>query len=240
MSNHLREDRIQDYVDDLLCREERAEVERHLLDCAVCQAEVAALRDLVSDLHGVPGSIEPDRDLLAGINARIDAGAAAHTAAVHSVPRLRERTLWSLRVPLMAAAVVLIAMSAMATLLLSRSSASGVNGAGTAAGGPESGRSVVRAAQDNPPVAEQTSLDRRYASATRELEILLTAQEAQLAPETRRLVEENLRVIDHALAEARGALKSDPNNAALTDLMRSAYEKKIDLLRHATHLRGES
>lgn len=239
MSNHLREDRIQDYVDDLLCHEERIDAEQHLLICAVCQAEVAALRDLVGELHSVPRSIEPVHDLLGGVNARIDALQSGDPATGAPL-RLRERSLWSLRVPLAAAAVVLIAISATATatLVLSRNAARD-DGFGNGATATDTGSSVIRASQSGP-AGEQTTLDKRYATATRELEALLIAQQSQLAPETRRLVEENLRVIDHALAEARGALLGDPNNAALTDLMRSAYEKKLDLLRHATQLRGES
>lgn len=49
MNSHPREDRLHDYVADLLCREERAEVEHHLVRCEACQAVVKRLRDRVRD-----------------------------------------------------------------------------------------------------------------------------------------------------------------------------------------------
>ena len=84
------------------------------------------------------------------------------------------------------------------------------------------------------------AVEQRYRAAASELETLLAAQRDSLTPETIRLVEDNLRVIDAALGEARAALREDPANPALTDLVRSAYEKKIDLLRHATETRGDT
>jgi anti-sigma factor RsiW len=252
MNEHLREDRIQDYVDDLLCHEERAEVEQHLLVCATCQADVAALRDLVTGLRVMEPAVLPERDILAGINAGINAGidagigAGADSADIDArfanasrgsgtgrLP-MRERTLWSMRAPLAAAALALIAISAAITMQVARTRA----GADTAQSqrAPVSPRSAARLAGN----AYDNTVDRRFLSATEDLEHQLAAQRAHLAPETVRLVEENLRIIDDALAEARAALRYDPNNAALTDLMRSAYEKKIDLLRNATQTRGSS
>lgn len=228
MSNHLREDRIQDYVDDLLCREERAEVEQHIIQCAVCQDEIAAYRNLVADLRDSPREIEPQQDLLAGINARIDA-LAAETQAMPSATtqlearRISDMSVRALRYPLAAAAVLLIIVSAALTAGLVRDNSSGPVAANDA---PRTNGVVTNV------------VDARYSNATNELEQELDVLRPQLAPATIQLVEENLRVIDQALAEARAALREDPNNAALSDLMRSAYEKKLDLLRHA--VRGET
>ncbi|MEO5511014.1 MAG: zf-HC2 domain-containing protein [Longimicrobiales bacterium] len=235
MNDHPREDRVQDYVDDLLCPEERAEVEQHLAACAQCLSEVAALRDLVADLHNLPAEIQPDSDLLSVIHARIDAHATHATDATHAThttdttdtttaARLRDRSLYSLRYPLAAAAVVLIAVSTALTVMLVQR-----NGGSVRLGnnGSRNGSTVLASRQTS-------AVDQRYSEATAELENLLQSQRSQLAPETIRLVEENLRVIDQALAEARAALREDPSDPALSDFVRSAYEKKIDLLRHAT------
>jgi hypothetical protein len=239
MSDHLREDRIHDYVDDLLCHEERAEAERHLLTCTQCQREVAALRDLLTDLHDMP-DVHPERELLTDINARIDA-APMHASAGGLLPgkpvAIGDRSLRSLRYPLAAAALVLIALSASLTVALfdrgnSANAGRNIAGGETSAAG---GRNVLASSPRNP-----TPVDQHYGVAAAELEELLAEQRANLSPETVRLVEDNLRVIDTALAEARAALREDPGNAALSDLVRSAYEKKIDLLRHATHVRGDT
>ncbi len=45
MSNHIRADRLHDYVEDLLCREERAELEQHLFRCGECARRLIAMRE---------------------------------------------------------------------------------------------------------------------------------------------------------------------------------------------------
>ena len=45
MSNHIRADRLHDYVEDLLCREERAELELHLFRCGECARRLVAMRE---------------------------------------------------------------------------------------------------------------------------------------------------------------------------------------------------
>ena len=50
MNGHLREDRLHEYVEDLLCREERAEAEKHLVRCEQCRAVVKRLRDRRRDV----------------------------------------------------------------------------------------------------------------------------------------------------------------------------------------------
>lgn len=64
--------------------------------------------------------------------------------------------------------------------------------------------------------------------------------QARLAPETRRLLERNLAVIERALEEARAALVQEPGNAALADIVVAAYRRKIEFLERATTLDRES
>jgi anti-sigma factor RsiW len=59
MTSHPREDRLHDYAEDLLCREERAEVEHHLLRCESCRTTVKRLRDRA-------GGTAPREDLASG------------------------------------------------------------------------------------------------------------------------------------------------------------------------------
>ncbi len=49
LNSHPRDDRLRDYVEDLLCREERAEVEHHLVRCEQCRTTVKLLRDRARD-----------------------------------------------------------------------------------------------------------------------------------------------------------------------------------------------
>lgn len=71
MNGHLSEAQLNQFADATLPAGERAEAERHLAACAECRAETEALRALVRDAAMLPRSIEPARDLWAGIERRI-------------------------------------------------------------------------------------------------------------------------------------------------------------------------
>lgn len=216
MNEHVRDDRLNDYVDDLLCREERAEIERHLIACVDCRAEVARLRNLVADIGALPLGVAPGRDLLAGINARIDAGAPA------AAP-LRSRSVRHLSA---AAAAVLVLGGAVALGYIL-----GVQERADVATAP--------AQQDASPAATArtvAAVDAQYADAAAELERLLAQNRATLRPETVRIIEESLAVIDRALEEARAALRDDPGNPMLEQILRANHEQKLDLLRRAAQV----
>lgn len=79
-----------------------------------------------------------------------------------------------------------------------------------------------------------------YTAASEDLSTALAAARSRLAPETIATIEQNLTVINNALAESRRALAGDPGNAALEQLVVAAWRQKVDLLRRATILSGES
>jgi hypothetical protein len=66
------QDRLNDFVDDLLPDQERQKVEQHLERCASCRQEAQLLRALLEDAAGLPKSFSPPRDLWPGIAARIE------------------------------------------------------------------------------------------------------------------------------------------------------------------------
>lgn len=223
MSRHPDPDRLQEYLADLLCREERAELEAHLAACAECTGEVVRERALSRALATLPRSIAPGRDLLAGINAAIDAG---QTAPLEPHPGSGRRSIAAPRFALAAAALLLIALSALVTMLLvqPRDQRPLARGAG-----PEPAGQAT-----NPVVREVLATEPSYAAAAAELERALAAGRGRLDPGTVRLIDANLRVVEQALAEARAALHRDPNNASVAELLQHAQEQKLALLRRAT------
>lgn len=90
------------------------------------------------------------------------------------------------------------------------------------------------------PVAAISPLEAQYASAASELSAELGRAHTRLAPATLAIIERNLAVIDSALAESRRALAGDPGNTALTRLVIAVWQQKMDFLRRATALSGES
>jgi hypothetical protein len=75
-----------------------------------------------------------------------------------------------------------------------------------------------------------------YQSAIDELTGVLTAKRDELDPETVRVLEENLRVIDRAIAESRAALEADPASKHLSRMLNDAYNAKLGVLRRAVQL----
>ncbi|MGQ0563390.1 MAG: zf-HC2 domain-containing protein [Gemmatimonadota bacterium] len=206
MMTHPAESQINDYVDDLLEPAEAAAIAAHVAECAHCALEIERLTALKNSLAQLPRAIRPPRDLRAGIR--------------ESVGGARGRVLWSLRVPLAAAAVLLIAFGSIVTLAVMNSR----RGGDVAQRDRPEVRLVARAAR---------LLEREYAEEVRELELVLRKSRGALSAETVRILEENLAIIDRAIGEAQRALAADPNSGMLVDLLRSAYERKIDLLRQA-------
>lgn len=127
------------------------------------------------------------------------------------------KTLWHWRYPLAAAAIVLIAASSLFTLMLSRDNDTEAPTAQTTA----------------PSTVDLVSIERQYAPEVEELQRALANNREKLAPETVRILEESLQIIDAAIAEARNALAQDPNSNMLGELLRSAYQRKLDLLKQA-------
>ncbi len=218
--NHLSEEQLNDLAEDA----PDAAANAHLALCAACRAELEQVRRLVADVRALPSAVAPGRDLLAGIHERIagERAAAPVLPAESGRPEWRGRTLWSARWPLAAAAILLIVATAVLTRALSER-----------AGGPAG--EAVRTSSTSVLVGQQTrALALKYESAIAELEQLIQAQRSNLAPVTLQLLEQNLQVIDRAIRESRAALEQDPNSELINEWLRSAYERKLDLLRRAT------
>lgn len=178
---------------------------------------------LLRALDRLPHEIEPAADRWATIRSRIEAARVVPLGA--SVVPARPNRWW-----LAAAAAVLVVSSSAVTMLVIRSGAPAdmVSTAPPAADAPPQNASVAPRAA----AAAWASYD----AAAEDLERVLQARRAQLSPATVRAVEESLRVIDGAIAEARAALERDPASRDLMEVLDSVYRQKLDLLRRANDL----
>ena len=215
---------LDDFLDgELDPRDERA-VRRHLMECDDCREEERALRTLLAHAAALPDEILPERDLWAGIAPRLAARAPA------AAPRTRHRPRHIPGWMLAAASVALVVSTSLVTLELApRRGEVAVLPAEQAAApaavaGPPSALVAFRP-------AEQV-----YEQAIDELSILLEARRDELAPQTVAVLEENLRIIDQAIADSRAALARDPASAELTLLLAGAYDAKLGVLRRAVQL----
>ena len=210
---HASEAQLNDYVDGVLDPAERSALEAHFEACPPCAAELAALRSVVLDVQGLPPGVQPPRDLLRDIHRAID------RERVVALPATRWRALYSMRWQLATAAMLLMLVTAVFTQ--------------QAASKKQRMQTATQNADAVLVSTELRSLEEKYLDAIIEMQTLLSAQQSGLSPETRNLLQENLRVIDQAIGESRAAVQRDPGNTMINEMLRSAYEKKLDVLRRA-------
>lgn len=207
--------RLDDLLDGQLSESTRREVEAHLETCDACRVALATRRELLDEVAALPRRVEPSRELWPDIRSRLEEREARGRAG-------------SLRALAAAAMVALVAGAAALTLWL------------WADGDPtEASRSADRAGAGDDPVAlvgDWRSVEREYAGAAEELQQTLEEIGDELSPETRRIVERNLEVIDAAIAESRAALEGDPANRELARSLRSAWSSKVEMLQYVTRL----
>jgi hypothetical protein len=226
-------DRLSDYLDGDLTEAEQAALEEHLGACAACREVLEELRAVVSGAHAL-GDAQPARDLWPGIAEGIGAHGAvpggADVIALPTAARARpRRTGLFLTVPQLAAASVVLALvSAAATWWVGP-------GLATAPQGSKKGEPAAAASDPATifPAADLAGPPPELAPELRRLEQALSAARGQLEPNTVRILEKNLGVIERAIDESRRALALDPNNRFLQEHLERTWQEKLDYLREA-------
>ena len=218
-------DKLSEYLDGELNDAERVALEQHIEECFECRRVLGELRQVVARASALPDRA-PAQDLWAGIAAQIGAAPAQSDLKVIDLASRRTRgpRRVSLSLPQLAAAsIALMLLSGSVVWFGLRSSAPA---------GVASAPSPVRQVSNAPQVVAQ------YSEALRSLEQALATERDKLDPGTVAILEENLREIDAAITEARGALSRDPGDLYLNQHLENTMKKKIQLLRTATALRG--
>jgi hypothetical protein len=205
-------DRLSEYLDGDLAEPEKAALEAHLDTCAACSQALAGLRRIVVRARSLEDR-PPSRDLWSGVAERIGTG-----------PRRRRLTF---SVPqLLAAGIALSVLSGAAAWLLHPAPArvAAVRDAPT----PEATVSVA--------ATGSTAATRSYDAAVDDLERVLAEGRGRLDSTTVRVLEQNLALIDRAIAQAQRAVAADSANLYLNSHLAETMRRKIDLLRQAAAL----
>lgn len=216
--------RLSEYLDDELSADDRAACEAHLQLCEECADVVEELGSVVAGAALLP-DLPPERDLWAGIEDRLQprAAAGADPAILPLTPRSPSGRRVAVSFPqLIAAAIVLVVFSAGSVWLLVPGRAAAPVATGVDAVADSAGAGAVTAA---------VAFAATYQQAISELEVELQRRRQLLEPETVRVVEANLTIIDQAIAEANEALAKDPSSGFLQAHLANAMRQKVDLLR---------
>jgi predicted anti-sigma-YlaC factor YlaD len=235
MSSNCLQDRLSEYIDGELGLDERAAIEAHLAECAACARIVSDLRRVVRRAEALDDRA-PARELWSGVAARIgatvkpDASSPDQQETARVLPFARRSRRMALSVPqLLAASIALVAVSG-STVWFAVQRRLEHPAPQTVEQGPVNGQ----------PMALPASITTPYDDAAADLVRILESERERLAPETIRVIEENLTIIDHAVARAREALASDPESDYLREHLAQTMRQKLMLLRRVTSLTNAS
>lgn len=223
-------DRLSEYVDGELTGAERRELEAHLGECRECATtleQLGRVMDRARQLEDRP----PVADLWPGIAERIGGAPAVGEASEIDECRRQKRAAglrarrFSISLPQLAAAsVALMVLSGGAVWLATRAA--------------ETEPAVAGAAAPAAALPAPGFISSRYDAAVAELERVLGANRDQLDTATVRVIEENLMIIDRAIAEAQRALAVDPASMYLREHLAMTMSQKLQFLRQTAYMIG--
>jgi putative zinc finger protein len=239
-------DRLSDYVAGELDAHELEAVENHLAECGSCRRVLEEVRDVIARA-GALEELRPPRDLWAGIAATIQAPVRAPAisgARVIALPsagtngphgsdgpdrsdaRGGDRTRITLSLPQLAATSIALVTLSAATMWMA--------GLGLGVDGEEAPATMPTGAVAM--VSDVPELPEGLSAQLSALEEPLAAAFATLDPNTVRILERNLNVVEQAIADSRQALAQDPGNEFLIDHLDRVYQRKLTYMRAASRL----
>lgn len=219
---HPEPERLSAYLEGELPDEEEGRVRRHLEGCARCEAVLRDLREVVRRAGSLEDR-EPERDLWPAV-ARVVESEARGGGGRGRAAGPASRRAFALTLPqAAAAALVLIALSAATAWVIHPDDTGTAPVATRAPAGP-----------DAVPVDAVEGAPEGYADELAELETSLRRNRARLEPNTVRVLEKNLEIIDRAIRESRRALEVDPGNPFLEQHLERTYRTKLEYLRQAS------
>jgi len=258
------EERLNDYLDNLLAPPERAGVEQHLEGCAGCREALAAMRSLRERTASLPRSVEPARNLWPGIRDSLAGPRRPVPGSILGFPAWM--TGWGRLVPA-AASVALVLLVAVAVVIALRRDTvqpgpgeADLSGTGPApiargetappAGPAGSGAAPVTSTDSGPSPAvpagvaparlpQQEPLEMaeaEYRAATEKLLAALQRERGAASLEAVKVIEENLRIVEGAIQEIHRAAVDHPGHKVDERVVISLYRTRFELLRQAVRL----
>lgn len=255
-----------DYFENDLAVAEKARVDRHIAGCARCQGLIRDIDDIRETAGSMPDLV-PSRDLWQGIEARIQPAviSIAPRRSVAAIPRSWLATA-AAGLVIVSSSVTYVATSRTMQKeqkpAPSSAAPARVPGATVEATAPApSTTAPVAAVRETTPARSAAPAPVRRAPRAAviqasarvvppgemalseeidQLQVLLDTRRGNLEPETVRVVEENLAIIDAAVNQARQAVARDPGSGFLNERLESALQKKVQLLRTVALIRSST
>ena len=228
---------IQELIDGTIGGIRRAELERHLVECAECRLFLADMETIRLTAESLDPLEPPDRVWLQ------IAGRLRQEGRVQPPPA---RPAGSPRYALLAiaAALVLVVGAAIVALVSQYRTAPAPppTAAANSAAQPTGSANADIAVESVE--AEFRLAEQHYQNAIAKLEQAARLDQAgrdanTLDAQTAAMLQKNLQVIDQAIAESREAVRSEPLSAAARDSLFDALRRKVALLQDTIALMNE-
>ncbi|MCA1559022.1 MAG: zf-HC2 domain-containing protein [Acidobacteria bacterium] len=224
---------IHELADGTLGPIRRAELQLHLDDCDACRAladDLVRLRSLTASLDR---PVPPNRVWLQ------IAGRLRHEGRVTAPVTVTGRVGRQAALLAIAAGLV-IAVGASLMLLVPgfRASRQTPSPAGAVVGTPSQGNAATTEAVQSVET-EFRLAEQHYQNAIAKLEQAAKSEEGAFDAQTAAMLQKNLQVIDHAIAESRAALRTEPQSAPARDSLFDALKRKVVMLQDTIALMNE-
>jgi len=229
---------MHELIDGTIGAIRRAELERHLAECAECRSLLADM-EAISNAAGTLDRLEPPDGVWLQIagrlrqEGRVTLPPARQPAGGHHVALLA------------IAASLLVAVGAAIVMLLAQNRANPTGGAPAAVTAHAPGNADTDIGVESVE-AEFRLAEQHYQNAIAKLEQAARLDQTAagqdpnaLDAQTAAMLQKNLQVIDQAIAESRSALRSEPASAPARDSLFDALRRKVALLQDTIALMNE-
>jgi anti-sigma factor RsiW len=228
---------LQELIDGTIGAIRRAELERHLAECAECRSFLADM-EAIRQTAGALDPLEPPD----GVWLQI-AGRLRQEGRVQPPPARPQRSPRYAMLAIAATLVLAVGGSIVALLTHYRSNTAAPPAAATTAAATPSGNANADLAVESVE-AEFRLAEQHYQNAIAKLEQAARLNQAAhdgntLDAQTAAMLQKNLQVIDQAIAESRDAVRSEPLSAAARDSLFDALRRKVALLQDTIALMNE-
>lgn len=229
---------MHELVDGTIGAIRRAELERHLADCAECRSVLADL-EAIRNAAGTLDPLEPPDGVWLQIAGRL--GQEGRVTLPPARPPARGRHVALLAI----AASLLLAVGAAIVMLLMRDRPTTTGGAPAAVTAQAPGNVDTDIGVESVE-AEFRLAEQHYQNAIAKLEQAARLDQTAarqdpdaLDAQTAAMLQKNLHVIDQAIAESRSALRAEPASAPARDSLFDALRRKVALLQDTIALMNE-
>jgi hypothetical protein len=224
---HPKSEIFSDYLDGELALPEAEEFEAHLEGCATCTSILRDFQAIQARARSLQDQV-PGRDLWPEISRAIQEGERDDPQVIELHPWAVKPTSGAGRSGFRLSYIQAVAAGLVLALFS--------GGLGALLFGGSSPSATATADRPPPWVELVSSASPALGASAREvarLEESLAKYRDRLEPETARILEKNLDVIDRAIRESVRALEADPGNAFLESHLARSVEIKADYLREA-------